>query len=106
MRNRTEKIHFHLKPGSQKDILLFNNTNYSPVHSRRLKPPCASCGSPPSLGGGLFIQGEYENLFIVGYHEFIRHRFTPFTIVLLWWIVGYQESIRHRFTPLCSCGGL
>jgi ABC-type multidrug transport system permease subunit len=51
------------------------------------------------LGGGLFIQGEYENPFIVGYQESIRHRFTPFTIVLSWWIVGYQESIRHRFTP-------
>jgi hypothetical protein len=84
MWNRTEEIHFHLKPGSQKDILLFNNTNYSPIHSRRLKPSCALCDSPPSLGGGLFIQGEYEN---------------PFK-------VGYQESIRHRFTPLCSCGGL
>jgi hypothetical protein len=64
--------------------LLFNDTNYSTVHSRRLKPSCALCGSPPSLGGGLFIQGEHENPFIVGYHE----------------------SIRHRFTPLCSCGGL
>ena len=80
MWNRTEKIHFHLKPGSQKDMLLFNNTNYSPLHNRRLKPSCALCGSPPSLGGGLFIQGEYENPFMVGYHD-----------------IGLHHS------PLCTC---
>ena len=41
----------------------------------------------------MFIQGEYENPFIVGYQESIRHRFTPFTIVLLFLFVLFLACL-------------
>lgn len=69
----TGKTHFHLKPGSQKDILLCNDTNFPLVPSRNLKPSFSLFGSPPCLVGGLIIQGEDENPFLVGYREAIRH---------------------------------
>ena len=64
---------FSLAPRSQEGNLSHDEIS-SHVSSRRPKPSCALCGPPPSLDGGLSIQGEDDNPSAVGYREPLRHR--------------------------------
>ena len=104
--NRTGKTHFllHLEVG--RVMFLSHNEICCPGSSRRPQPSCALGGLPPSLDGVSSIQGEDDNLSVVGYREALRHR--VYTIRRELPEVPMSSPSRKVLAPsdFMSCSGL
>jgi hypothetical protein len=87
-------------------MFLSHNEICCPGSSRRLQPSCALGGLPPSLDGVSSIQGEDDNLSVVGYREALRHR--VYTIRRELPEVPMSSPSRKVLAPsdFMSCSGL